>query len=122
MPRAKSPSSLPDLPRTIEEVFMNLTSNAVEAMESRDKRQLSIETDCDKERRKIWIRVKDTGIGIIEANVPKLFEPFFTTKKQGKGVGLGLAVVYGIIQNHGGTITVHSTPDEGSEFKIEFPY
>jgi signal transduction histidine kinase len=64
---------------------------------------------------------KDSGIGIPEENISKLFEPFFTTKKKGKGVGLGLSVAYGIIQEHGGSIYVKSTVGKGTTFRLRFP-
>jgi signal transduction histidine kinase len=105
----------------LQQVFMNLVSNAVQAMEPRDSGVLRIETKLSQSRNKVLIKVKDNGIGIPEENMPKLFEPFFTTKKKGKGVGLGLSVVYGIIQEHGGSIRVDSKVGEGSTFKIKIP-
>ena len=63
----------------------------------------------------------DQGVGIPEENLPKLFEPFFTTKKSGKGLGLGLSVAYGIIEEYGGTIDVESTVGEGTTFRIDLP-
>jgi signal transduction histidine kinase len=63
----------------------------------------------------------DTGVGIPQENLPKLFEPFFSTKKKGKGVGLGLSVAYGIIQEHGGSIQVQSEEGRGTTFTLELP-
>jgi signal transduction histidine kinase len=65
--------------------------------------------------------VSDTGPGIAYVNISKLFEPFFTTKKKGKGVGLGLSVAYGIIQEHGGSIFVRSTIGNGATFQVRLP-
>jgi two-component system NtrC family sensor kinase len=63
----------------------------------------------------------DTGVGIASDEMSKLFDPFYTTKKKGKGVGLGLSVVYGIIKAHKGSITVDSLPEKGSTFIIQLP-
>ncbi len=65
--------------------------------------------------------IADTGIGIAAEDIPHLFEPFFTTKKEGKGVGLGLAVVYGILEHHGGTVSVRSQQGKGTVFSLSFP-
>jgi signal transduction histidine kinase len=70
---------------------------------------------------KACIRVADTGCGIRREHLDKLFEPFFTTKAVGKGVGLGLSVSYGIIQQHGGTLEVESEEGKGSTFTILLP-
>jgi signal transduction histidine kinase len=72
------------------------------------------------------IEVKDTGTGIPKDNLHKLFEPFFTTKLMGKGTGLGLPVVYGIVKLHRGEITVESNPDPaagptGTTFRVKLP-
>ena len=105
----------------IEQVFMNLISNAVEAMELTGGGVLRIETRHSLKDAKINVKFTDTGVGIPQEDLPKVFEPFFTTKKNGKGVGLGLSVVYGIIQEHGGLISVKSKVGSGSTFEIEFP-
>jgi two-component system NtrC family sensor kinase len=106
----------------IQQVLMNIVSNAVEAMEDSDAdRVLHIQTKYLRESDRVLISFKDTGIGIPEENIPKLFEPFFTTKKKGKGVGLGLSVGYGIVQVHGGSIQVQSERGEGSTFTVELP-
>ncbi|MBW1791621.1 MAG: hypothetical protein JRJ14_05020, partial [Deltaproteobacteria bacterium] len=69
----------------------------------------------------VYITVKDDGNGILPKNMGKIFEPFFTTKPAVKGTGLGLPVSFGIIKSHGGTITVESSPDQGSTFTITLP-
>ena len=70
---------------------------------------------------KIEILVQDTGTGISRENVKKIYDPFFTTKAAGKGTGLGLSVSYGIVQEHGGTISVESKPGVGTSFRLELP-
>ena len=115
--------NLPDLLGSedqLQQVFMNLLSNAAEAMESSGGR-LSIETKHLLSEDKLQINFKDTGPGIPEDNIPKLFEPFFTTKKKGKGVGLGLSVAYGIIQEHDGSIYVKSEVSQGTTFQVKLP-
>ena len=100
---------------------MNFISNAAEVMETNGGGVLSIETKHALGEGKIFVSFKDTGAGIPSENLSRLFEPFFTTKKKGKGVGLGLSVAYGIIQEHGGSIDVKSTVGKGTTFRIEFP-
>ena len=116
--------NLPDLVGSedqLQQVFMNLVSNAAEAMESKGGGQLDIATKYSLGEDQLEIDFIDTGIGIPEQNISKLFEPFFTTKKKGKGVGLGLSVAYGIIQEHGGSIYVISKVDKGTTFRVKFP-
>lgn len=69
----------------------------------------------------IEIKVRDTGSGIPKEDLPNIFEPFFTTKKEGKGLGLGLSTVYGIIERHRGTIHVESEVGKGTSFTIRLP-
>jgi two-component system, NtrC family, sensor kinase len=82
---------------------------------------LRIQTRYLPEKDCVCVAFSDTGVGISKENLRKLFEPFFSTKKQGKGVGLGLSVVYGIIQEHGGSIHVQSEEGKGTTFAIELP-
>ena len=105
----------------LQQVLMNFVSNATESMELTDESVLSIETCYNYEKRKVFISFCDTGTGIPKENISKLFEPFFTTKKQGKGIGLGLSVAYGIIKDHGGCINVKSEIGQGTTFTIELP-
>ena len=65
--------------------------------------------------------MEDTGEGIAPENLPKIFDPFFTTKPEGKGVGLGLAVLYGIVEAHDGEVEVSSRRNEGTVFKVFLP-
>jgi len=117
----------PDLPNLtgsedqLQQVFMNIVSNAAEAMESAGKGELNITTRHSSKNDKITVLFKDTGVGIPDENFSRLFEPFFTTKKKGKGVGLGLSVAYGIIQEHHGSIYVKSEKGNGTTFIIDIP-
>jgi signal transduction histidine kinase len=118
-------SDLPDLTGSedrLQQVFMNLFSNAAEAMEAgHGDRVLSIGTKHLREKECVSVSFADTGVGIPPENLSKLFEPFFSTKKKGKGVGLGLSVAYGIIQEHEGSIHVQSEEGRGTTFTIELP-
>jgi two-component system, NtrC family, sensor kinase len=101
----------------LQQVIMNLTLNACEAMPSGGTLMLaSSSTDGH-----VTVQVTDTGCGIPPENLDKIFEPFFTTKPVGKGTGLGLAVSYGIVQQHGGSLEVQSEVGRGTTFKITLP-
>jgi two-component system NtrC family sensor kinase len=102
----------------IKQVCMNLISNAIESMSGVDKRRLTVKTFSKKKENAIGLEIIDTGAGIPKDTISKIFEPFFTTKKRGKGVGLGLSVVYGIIKEHGGKLYVDSIPGKGTRFSI----
>jgi two-component system, NtrC family, sensor kinase len=104
----------------LKQVFMNLISNAAQAMEPKEGGVLRIETSLSTKEPGVMVKIKDSGIGIPEEDIPRLFEPFFTTRKR-KGVGLGLSVVYGIIQDHGGSIYVKSKVGEGATFSVKLP-
>ena len=103
----------------LQQCIINLIFNAIDAMPSGGI--LSIETSADSEEKMVGIKVRDTGCGITEEDLPRIFEPFFTTKKEGKGIGLGLSTSYGIIERHKGTIRVASQPGVGSIFTIKLP-
>ena len=103
----------------IQQCILNLVFNAMEAMPSGG--DLSIRGGSDGKTSTIWIEIADTGIGMNPETMESIFEPFFTTKDVGSGVGLGLSMVYGIIHEHRGTITVQSREGEGSSFKISLP-
>ena len=99
------------------QVLINLVMNSLHAMPEGGRLGLSL----DRENRQLRIGVSDTGHGMPEEIRSKVFEPFFTTKDFGKGTGLGLTVVKGIIEEHGGTIAVESVVDKGTTFWIRLP-
>ena len=103
----------------LNQVFMNIIVNAAEAMHGSGT--LTITTSPSPDRKTIFVEFTDTGEGIPEENFTRIFDPFFTTKEVGKGTGLGLATSYGIIEDHGGKISVKSKVGEGTTFKIELP-
>jgi len=95
----------------LKQVFVNLLNNALDAMGQGGV--ITINTCFISQNKELVMSVFDTGDGICEDNIKKIFDPFFTTKPVGKGTGLGLSVTFGIIKEHGGTITVKSPPDPG---------
>ncbi len=101
----------------IEQVLVNLIQNAIQAMPDGGDLRINVETDQED----CYIYVEDTGQGIPDEFLKKVFEPFFTTKPKGEGTGLGLAVVYGIIENHKGSISVSSKVGVGTTFVIKLP-
>ncbi len=113
------------LPRTmmdsgqIQQVFTNIILNAAEAMTGEG--ELTIASRVTADGKSIEIEITDTGCGIPRENIEKVFDPFFTTKEVGRGTGLGLAVSYGIIARHKGTIEVKSEPGKGTTFIVRLP-
>ncbi|RLC27955.1 MAG: PAS domain-containing sensor histidine kinase [Deltaproteobacteria bacterium] len=105
--------------KRLKQVVMNLVMNARHAVG--DGGTIEVATRADPHRSKVSISIKDTGYGIEKKYLSRIFDPFFTTKPTGEGTGLGLSVSYGIIKNHGGTISVESTPGKGSTFTIDLP-
>jgi signal transduction histidine kinase len=103
----------------IQQCLINLVFNAMEAMPNGGR--LTIRGARDNSQHQIRLEVEDTGVGIAEENMTNIFEPFFTTKADGYGVGLGLSMVYGIIREHRGTVTVRSTQGEGTTFRVTLP-
>jgi two-component system NtrC family sensor kinase len=106
-------------PSQIQRVFINMIANAAEAMNGNG--QLFVSTRREKTKECIEIIFSDTGSGISEENLEKIFDPFFTTKDTGHGVGLGLAISYGIIKEHGGTISIESEVGKGTTFIVRLP-
>ncbi len=115
----------PSLPKVmmdgsqIQQVFTNVILNAAEAVDGAG--ELTIATRTAPDGKAVEIEFTDTGCGITQENLEKIFDPFFTTKKVGSGTGLGLAVSYGIIARHKGTIYVKSEPGKGTTFVVRLP-
>ena len=116
----------------MDQILFNLVTNARDAMPKGGT--LAIETDTveiggefirthgfGKPGKYVRMKVSDTGTGMDEATLENIFEPFFTTKEVGKGTGLGLATVYGIVKQHNGYITVDSKSNQGTVFQIYLP-
>jgi two-component system NtrC family sensor kinase len=106
-------------PSQIERVFINIIVNAADAMDGKGK--LNLATRFDPVDNCIEVEFADTGHGIATENLEKIFDPFFTTKDTGHGVGLGLAISFGIIKEHNGTISVESEIGKGTTFSVRLP-
>jgi CheY-like chemotaxis protein len=105
----------------LQQVVMNLVVNARDAMPDGGAIRISTALDRDARGRPVRITVKDSGLGMSEEVRARAFEPFFTTKEVGKGTGLGLAVVYGIVTHADGDITIDSTEGRGTAIHIHLP-
>lgn len=101
----------------LNQVVMNLLVNAHQALS--EFGTIYIRSKCENDT--VAISIADTGVGIPKENISKVFDPFFTTKDVGKGTGLGLHIVAGIVKNHGGEIRVESSPGQGSTFIVSLP-
>ena len=102
----------------LQQVFTNLLLNARDAIPDGGRIVVATSTADDGS---LIAEISDTGIGIAPENVAKIYDPFYTTKGVGRGTGLGLAVTYGIVQEHAGRISVESTPGDGTTFRITLP-
>ncbi|HEY7612482.1 MAG TPA: chemotaxis protein CheW [Gemmatimonadales bacterium] len=120
-------------PGQLEQALMNLCVNARDAMPDGGRIALRVDRtviDQDfcalhpwaREGEFVCLTVADTGVGMSAETQARIFEPFFTTKEPGRGTGLGLAVVYGIVRQHGGMVQVSSEPGQGTTFRLYFPY
>ena len=105
----------------LNQVFLNLLVNGIDAIEAAGHRQGRIVVTTLRSGAEIGIEVNDNGSGISPEILPRIFDPFFTTKPPGKGTGLGLSICHGIISEHGGRIEVDSNPDTGTCFRIRLP-
>lgn len=118
-------------PIQLHQVIMNLCTNAYHAMDEKGgcitislcclERAAAQGTNAVETRPNVCLSVKDTGHGMDEATKQRIFEPFFTTKPEGRGTGMGLATVHGIVKNHEGEIEVESAPGKGSVFRVYLP-
>lgn len=129
----KAPGIVLADPTRIQQIIMNLCTNASYAMgEERGVLDICLKNvDLDRSvtgfNKKIepgpyvWLKVADTGCGMTQATLQRIFEPYYTTKRQGEGTGLGLSVVHGIVEDLNGVIQVYSEPGTGTTFNIYFP-
>jgi two-component system NtrC family sensor kinase len=109
-------------PAKLNQVFLNLLTNALDALDEGAIAAPALEVSTqDLGHGQVCVRISDNGPGISEENQRRLFDPFFTTKPVGKGTGLGLSLVYRIVQEHGGTIQVRSRPGAGAVFSVYLP-
>ena len=115
-------SSLPRVhgdDRQLQQVLLNLVVNAEHALANAAHRTITLRTSAVAGR--VIVEVSDTGKGMTVEVQKRIFEPFFTTKPEGTGTGLGLSVSFGIVQTHGGTLTVHTAPGAGATFRLTLP-
>ncbi len=105
----------------LQQLLLNLVVNARDAMPNGGRLSIVTRPVTVDEQRYALIAVADTGHGIERSVRDRMFEPFFTTKPEGVGTGLGLSTVHGIVRQHGGFITVDSTPGEGTRFDVYLP-
>jgi signal transduction histidine kinase len=110
-------------PGKLNQVFLNIISNAIYAINKRhgDSKDGELKISTESEGQFLLVKIEDNGTGMDENTKKKIFEPFFTTKDVGDGTGLGMSIVYNTIQRHEGKISVNSTPGVGTEFIIELP-
>ncbi|MBI2202032.1 MAG: two-component sensor histidine kinase, partial [Armatimonadetes bacterium] len=118
----------PDLPaimgdnNQLKQIFINLLNNAIDAMPDGGLIEIQTRTvSPNGAGSQVEIAFQDTGVGIQPEQLPKIFDPFFTTKKAGQGTGLGLPISKRIVERHGGSINVRSTPGQGTRFTINLP-
>ena len=112
-------NAIPGDAAQLEQAFLNLLLNAVDAIGEEGTLSLGTELLETENGRQVCIRIADTGAGISAENLPRIFEPFFTTKQ--RGTGLGLAITRRIIEEHTGDIRVESEPGKGTTFTIRLP-
>jgi C4-dicarboxylate-specific signal transduction histidine kinase len=103
----------------LEQVFINLLANARDALEDAPAKGIRIQSTVTRDA--AIVLVSDTGPGIPEGLEQRIFDPFFTTKDVGSGTGLGLSISYGIVKEHGGTISAENVPGQGAAFRVELP-
>src|SRR6266705_5177632 len=122
--RREYDESLPDTmadAHQLQQVFLNLITNAEQAMEQRDGHHHRLTVSTRRNADAIRIEVEDTGAGIPANLLERIFNPFFTTKPTGSGTGLGLSISLGIVREHGGRIWAENAPQGGARFVIELP-
>jgi two-component system NtrC family sensor kinase len=107
-------------PAQLNQVWMNLLTNALDALTGRCSPRIEVSVAPDGGRG-VAVRIRDNGIGIEPTSLPRLFEPFFTTKPIGQGTGLGLSIAYGAVKAHGGTISIDSEREVGTVVVVWLP-
>jgi len=105
----------------LQQVLMNLLQNAFDATGALPPAQRQVIVESVLQDGRAQVRVRDNGPGIAPEHLTRIFDPFFTTKPVGKGTGLGLSISYGIVDQHGGQLSVRNLPDGGAEFTLELP-
>ncbi len=108
-------------PRTISQIFMDLIRNSIEALDGKGTINVVIKKVSKGKNNKVQITISDNGKGMTQEQIGKIFDPFYTTKSVGEGTGLGLYMVYGLVNQIKGTINVESQPGKGTSFAISFP-
>jgi PAS domain S-box-containing protein len=109
-------------PAHLQQAFLNILINAEHAVAGPGQtRRIEVTTAVRRPARKVTVTIRDCGPGIASDVLPRIFDPFFTTKDVGVGTGLGLAITYGIVHEHGGSITAGNAKDGGAVFQIELP-
>ncbi|MGE5255120.1 MAG: sensor histidine kinase [Hyphomicrobiales bacterium] len=109
-------------PSQLQQVLLNLITNAIDAHDGKPYGSIRISTRADTRLQQAEVTVADTGVGIKPENLRRIFDPFFTTKAVGKGTGLGLSICYSTIRRLGGSISVRSEVGKGTEFTIVLPF
>lgn len=118
LPQIKGDSQL------LQQIIFDIINNAKWSIQQKSEKEnstITIRTKAGSQNNSISLSISDTGMGIPKGNLERIFDPFFTTKPVGEGTGLGLAVVYNIVKEHNGTITVESEVGKGATFKISLP-
>jgi two-component system NtrC family sensor kinase len=118
---ANLPPVLSD-PSQLQQVFLNLITNAIDAHDGKPYGSVRITTQADPDLGIAFVKVADSGSGIRPEHLNRIFDPFFTTKPVGKGTGLGLSICFSIVKRLGGSIAVQSEPEKGTEFTIGLPF
>jgi signal transduction histidine kinase len=111
-------------PAQLNQVLMNLIVNACHAINERQQQTPGaglVVISCQQHGEQIEIKIKDNGCGMSDETKTKLFEPFYTTKEVGEGTGLGLSIAFGIVEKHGGELTVESQLGQGAVFTLRLP-
>jgi PAS domain S-box-containing protein len=108
-------------PAHLQQAFLNILINAEHAVADGHARRIEVTTGVRRPTKNVTVTIRDSGPGIAPDVLPRIFDPFFTTKEVGQGTGLGLAITYGIVHEHGGTITAGNSKDGGAVFQIELP-